>query len=71
MYCTTRARKEIPLPLRLRVAEQKNRELAEIKARYLSARNKPDAYKRRVDVIDNLRSNQTGPVTAGHDWRIP
>jgi type IV pilus assembly protein PilN len=46
----------------MRLAEQKNRELADIKARYLERQRQADAYKRRVDVIDNLRSNQTGPV---------
>jgi Tfp pilus assembly protein PilN len=46
----------------MRVAEQKNRELADIKARYLERQKQADAYKRRVDVIDQLRSNQTGPV---------
>jgi Tfp pilus assembly protein PilN len=46
----------------MRIAEQKNRELADIKARYLERQKQADAYKRRVDVIDNLRSNQTGPV---------
>ena len=47
---------------RMKVAEQKNRELADIKARYLERQKQADAYKRRVDVIDNLRANQTGPV---------
>jgi len=46
----------------MRIAEQKNRELADIKARYLERQRQADAYKRRVDVIDNLRSNQSGPV---------
>src|SRR5882757_7230244 len=46
----------------MRLAEQKNRELAEIKARYMERQKQADAYKRRVDVIDNLRSNQSGPV---------
>ena len=46
----------------MRLAEQKNRELADIKVRYLERQKQADAYKRRVDVIDNLRSNQTGPV---------
>lgn len=46
----------------MRVAEQKNRELADIKARYMERQRQADAYKRRVDVIDQLRSNQTGPV---------
>jgi Tfp pilus assembly protein PilN len=43
-------------------AEAKNRELAEIKTRYLERQKRADAYKRRVDVIDQLRNNQTGPV---------
>jgi len=46
----------------MRLAEQKNHELADIKARYLERQRQADAYKRRVDVIDQLRSNQTGPV---------
>ena len=46
----------------MRLAEQKNRELADIKARYLERQRQADAYKRRVDVIDNLRSTQSGPV---------
>jgi len=43
-------------------AEQKNRELSDVKARYLERQKEADAYKRRVDVIDGLRSNQIGPV---------
>jgi Tfp pilus assembly protein PilN len=50
------------IAVKMRVAEQKNRELADIKARYLERQRQADAYKRRVDVIDNLRNNQTGPV---------
>src|SRR5580658_794107 len=44
------------------VAERKNRELADIKARYLERQKQAEAYKRRVDVIDQLRNTQTGPV---------
>ena len=44
-------------------AEVKNRELADIKARYMERQKQADAYKRRVDVIDQLRQNQTGPVS--------
>jgi type IV pilus assembly protein PilN len=43
-------------------AEQKNRELAEVKAKYLERQREADNYKRRVDVIDQLRANQSGPV---------
>ena len=50
------------IAVKMRVAEQKNRELADIKARYLERQRQADAYKRRVDVIDNLRSHQSGPV---------
>src|SRR5579871_2154661 len=46
----------------MKVAEQKNRELADVKARYLERQTQANAYKRRVDVIDGLRANQTGPV---------
>jgi len=44
-------------------AEAKNRELADIKARYMERQKQADAYKRRVDVIDQLRQNQIGPVS--------
>ncbi len=44
------------------VAEQKNRELADVKARFLERQTQANNYKRRVDVIDGLRANQTGPV---------
>ena len=43
-------------------AEQQNRELAEVKARYLERQLEARNYKRRVDVIDQLRAGQTGPV---------
>ncbi len=46
----------------MRIAEQKNRELADIKARYMERQKQADAYKRRVDVIDQLRASQSGPV---------
>jgi type IV pilus assembly protein PilN len=43
-------------------AEQKNRELADVKVRYMARQREAENYKRRVDVIDQLRSNQAGPV---------
>jgi Tfp pilus assembly protein PilN len=46
----------------MKVAEQKNRELADVKARFLERQTQANNYKRRVDVIDSLRQNQTGPV---------
>jgi Tfp pilus assembly protein PilN len=47
---------------RMAEAERHNRELADVKARYLERQTQADNYKRRVDVIDGLRANQTGPV---------
>jgi Tfp pilus assembly protein PilN len=47
---------------RMKVAEASNRQLADVKTKFLDRKNQADAYKRRVDVIDGLRSNQTGPV---------
>ena len=48
---------------KMKIAEQKNRELAEVKARYMERQNQANAYKRRVDVIDQLRASQnSGPV---------
>ena len=42
------------------MAEQKNRELADVKARFLERQAQADNYKRRVDVIDSLRAAQNG-----------
>ena len=62
MYWYHLDREKKSIETQMRLAEQKNRELADIKARYLERQKQADAYKRRVDVIDNLRSNQSGPV---------
>src|ERR1700752_1229762 len=44
-------------------AEQKNRELADVKTRFIARQREAENYKRRVDVIDQLRNNnQSGPV---------
>jgi type IV pilus assembly protein PilN len=59
-YKLDRQKKTIEVQTRL--AEQKNRELADIKVRYMERQRQADAYKRRVDVIDQLRANQSGPV---------
>lgn len=47
---------------KMQVAEQRNRELADVKAKYLERQREADNYKRRVDVIDQLRTNQAGPA---------
>jgi len=43
------------------VAERKNRELSDVKARYMERQREAENYKRRVDVIDQLRAGQNGP----------
>jgi len=50
------------IAVKMQKAEQKNRELADVKARYLERQRQADSYKRRVDVIDQLRAAQAGPV---------
>jgi len=56
-------REKKSIEVRALVAEQKNRELAAVKVRYLERQRQADSYKRRVDVIDQLRANQSGPVS--------
>jgi Tfp pilus assembly protein PilN len=46
----------------MQAAEQKNRELSDVKARYMERQQQANSYKRRVDVIDSLRAGQAGPV---------
>ena len=46
----------------MQAAEQKNRELSDVKARFLERQTQANNYKRRVDVIDSLRAGQAGPV---------
>ncbi|HUK25128.1 MAG TPA: PilN domain-containing protein [Terriglobales bacterium] len=43
-------------------AEEMNRQLADVKAHYLERQREAENYKRRVDVIDQLRASQSGPV---------
>lgn len=47
---------------KMKVAEQANRDLSDVKAKYLERQKEADNYKQRVDVIDQLRHAQTGPV---------
>jgi Tfp pilus assembly protein PilN len=47
---------------KMQVAEQHNRELSVVKAKYLERQKQADNYKQRVDVIDQLRAAQAGPV---------
>jgi Tfp pilus assembly protein PilN len=50
------------IAVRMEEAQRKNRELADVKARFLERQTQANNYKRRVDVIDGLRNNQTTPV---------
>src|SRR5438270_13896405 len=61
----------VAIAAKMKVAEQHNRELAGVKAKYLERQKQADIYKHRVDVIDQLHKAQTGyPVilldTLGH-----
>ena len=57
-------RQEKSIAKQMAAAEQKNRELSDVKARFLERQKQADNYQRRVNVIDSLRAAQTGgPVT--------
>ena len=43
-------------------ADMENRRLSLVKQKYLEAEKQKTEYKRRVDLIEQLRGNQTGPV---------
>jgi len=45
---------------KMKVAEQTNLELSGVKTKYLERQKEADNYKRRVDVIDQLRKAQNG-----------
>src|SRR6266853_593095 len=55
-------RQEQSIAKQMQAAQQKNRELSDVKARYLERQTQANNYKRRVDVIDSLRNSQSGPV---------
>jgi type IV pilus assembly protein PilN len=44
------------------VADATQKRLAQVKTAYLEKQRQADLYKRRVDVIDQLRANQKGPA---------
>jgi len=53
-------RQEKSIAKQMQAALQKNRELSDVKARYLERQTQANNYKRRVDVIDSLRNAQSG-----------
>jgi type IV pilus assembly protein PilN len=48
---------------KMQVAEDHNRQLSVVKAKYLERQKQADNYKRRVDVIDQLKTTQNGYPT--------
>src|SRR5579871_1471719 len=62
MYWYHLDRESKAIALHMQAAEQKNRELADVKARFLERQTQANAYQRRVDVIKQLHDGQTGPV---------
>jgi Tfp pilus assembly protein PilN len=55
-------RQQKSIATQMAAAQQKNRELSDVKAKYLERQTQANNYKRRVDVIDSLRAAQAGPV---------
>src|SRR3989441_9484155 len=55
-------REKQSIATKMTAAEQKNHELAGVKARYLERQKQAENYKRHVAVIDQLRAQQAGPV---------
>src|ERR1700724_2169475 len=55
-------REEKAIAKQMQAAEQRNRELSDVKARFMERQTQANNYKRRVDVIDQLRAAQSGPV---------
>ncbi len=47
---------------KMKIAEDQNRKLADVKRAYMDRQTQANNYKRRVDVIDQLKKGQTGPV---------
>jgi type IV pilus assembly protein PilN len=47
----------------LAVADATQKRLAQVKVAYLEKQRQADLYKRRVDVIDQLRASQSGPAS--------
>lgn len=50
------------LSQQIAAADGENRRLSEVKTRYLERERQKNDYKRRVDVIEQLRAAQNGPV---------
>jgi type IV pilus assembly protein PilN len=55
-------RQKQSIAVKMAEAVRQNQQLSEVKARYMERQREAENYKRRVDVIDQLRAGQTGPV---------
>jgi Tfp pilus assembly protein PilN len=55
-------REHVVLEKNLQKAQMENQRLADVKAKYEASKKKADLYERRVRVIDELKSAQSGPV---------
>ena len=62
MYWYRLDKEKQSIAAKMQVAQRRNAELADVKARYLERQKQAEMYKRRVDVIDKLRASQSGPV---------
>ena len=61
-YWYSLSRQSASIDAQMKLAEIKNRQLADVKTEYLREKQEADNYQRRVDVIDTLRKSQIGPV---------
>ena len=61
-YYLSLQREATSLKLKMDEARRENLRLSEIKARYLELEKQKDIYERRVNVIHQLQTNQSGPA---------
>jgi type IV pilus assembly protein PilN len=60
-YYASLKHKAADLQQKIEEAKRENLRLADIKAKYLELEKQKDVYERRVNVIHQLQSNQSGP----------
>ena len=63
LYWSRLDQEQVRVAIAQHLADGKNRELAEVKSRYLERQRQAEALRRRVEVIRQLRANQAGPAT--------
>ncbi len=62
-YWSMLQRDSTSLKQKMEEAKRENVRLSDIKARYIELERQKDIYERRVNVIHQLQSNQSGPAT--------